>query len=131
MTPVHLDVLISRVDAGTVEALDADYTRTAVLKGLPRRVVLWRHVLRNALIPVITVMGYSFGTAMGGAVLLETVFSYPGVGSLMVEAVRARDTQVIVGVVILIACSVVFMNIVVDLLYAWLDPRIRVSSAQG
>jgi peptide/nickel transport system permease protein len=75
-------------------------------------------------------MGYSFGTAMGGAVLLETVFSYPGVGSLMVESVRARDTQVIVGVVILIACSVVVMNLVVDLLYAWLDPRIRVSSAQ-
>src|SRR5260370_17034975 len=85
----------------------------------------------NWILPVITVRGYWFGTAMGGAVLLETVFSYPGVGSLMVESVRARDTQVIVGVVILIACSVVVMNIMVDLLYAWLDPRIRVSSAQS
>ena len=113
------------------ETLQQGYIVTARQKGLSRREIIMGHVVRNSILPVITVMGYSFGTAMGGAVLLETVFSYPGVGSLMVEAVRARDTQVIVGVVILVACSVVVMNIVVDLLYAWLDPRIRVSSAQS
>src|SRR5712671_521205 len=116
--------------ASVLETLEQGYIVTARQKGLSRREIIMGHVVRNSILPVITVMGYSFGTAMGGAVLLETVFSYPGVGSLMVESVRARDTQVIVGVVILIACSVVVMNVVVDLLYAWLDPRIRVSSAQ-
>ena len=114
--------------ASVSETLEQGYIVTARQKGLSRREIIMGHVVRNSILPVITVMGYSFGTAMGGAVLLETVFSYPGVGSLMVEAVRARDTQTIVGVVILIACSVVVMNIVVDLLYAWLDPRIRVVS---
>jgi peptide/nickel transport system permease protein len=114
--------------ASVAETLEQGYIVTARQKGLSRREVITGHVVRNSILPVITVMGYSFGTAMGGAVLLETVFSYPGMGSLMVEAVRARDTQVIVGVVIVIACSVVVMNIIVDLLYAWLDPRIRVSS---
>ena len=117
--------------ASVSETLEQGYIVTARQKGLSRREIITGHVVRNSILPVITVMGYSFGTAMGGAVLLETVFSYPGVGSLMVESVRARDTQVIVGVVILIACSVVVMNIVVDLLYAWLDPRIRVSSAKS
>ncbi len=117
--------------ASVSETLQQGYIVTARQKGLSRHEIIRGHVVRNSILPVITVMGYSFGTAMGGAVLLETVFSYPGVGSLMVEAVRARDTQVIVGVVILIACSVVVMNLVVDLLYAWLDPRIRVSSARG
>jgi peptide/nickel transport system permease protein len=117
--------------ASVLETLEQGYIVTARQKGLSRREIIMGHVVRNSILPVITVMGYSFGTAMGGAVLLETVFSYPGVGSLMVESVRARDTQVIVGVVILIACSVVVMNVVVDLLYAWLDPRIRVSSAQS
>jgi peptide/nickel transport system permease protein len=116
--------------ASVSETLQQGYIVTARQKGLSRREIIIGHVIRNSILPVITVMGYSFGTAMGGAVLLETVFSYPGVGSLMVEAVRARDTQVIVGVVILIACSVVVMNIVVDLLYAWLDPRIRIASAR-
>lgn len=117
--------------ASVAETLEQGYIVTARQKGLSRREIIMGHVVRNSILPVITVMGYSFGTAMGGAVLLETVFSYPGVGSLMVESVRARDTQAIVGVVILIACSVVVMNIVVDLLYALLDPRIRVSSSQG
>jgi peptide/nickel transport system permease protein len=114
--------------ASVAETLEQGYIVTARQKGLSRREIIMGHVVRNSILPVITVMGYSFGTAMGGAVLLETVFSYPGIGSLMVEAVRARDTQTIVGVVILVACSVVVMNIVVDLLYAWLDPRIRISS---
>lgn len=114
--------------ASVADTLEQGYIVTARQKGLSRREIILGHVVRNSILPVITVTGYSFGTAMGGAVLLETVFSYPGVGTLMVEAVRARDTQVIVGVVMLIACSVVVMNIVVDLLYAALDPRIRVAA---
>ena len=70
-------------------------------------------------------MGYSFGTAMGGAVLIETVFSWPGVGLLMIDAIRMRDNQVIVGVVLFVAVCVILMNLIVDLLYFWLDPRIR------
>ena len=116
--------------ASVSETLEQGYIVTARQKGLSRREIIMGHVVRNSILPVITVMGYSFGTAMGGAVLLETVFSYPGVGSLMVESVRSRDTQAIVGVVILVACSVVVMNVVVDLLYAWLDPRIRIASAR-
>ena len=84
-------------------------------------------MVRNSILPVVTVMGYSFGTAMGGAVLIETVFSWPGVGLLMIEAIRMRDNQVIVGVVLFVAVCVVVMNLVVDLLYVWLDPRIRVA----
>ena len=116
--------------ASVLETLEQGYIVTARQKGLSRREIIMGHVVRNSILPVITVMGYSFGTAMGGAVLLETVFSYPGVGSLMVESVRSRDTQAIVGVVILVACSVVVMNVVVDLLYAWLDPRIGIASAR-
>lgn len=114
--------------ASANETLQQGYIVTARQKGLTRQEIIRKHVIRNSILPVITVMGYSFGTAMGGAVLLESVFSYPGVGSLMIEAVRARDTQVIVGVVLLIACSVVIMNIIVDLLYSWLDPRIRLTA---
>jgi peptide/nickel transport system permease protein len=116
--------------ASVSETLEQGYIVTARQKGLSRHEIITGHVIRNSILPVITVMGYSFGAAMGGAVLLETVFSYPGVGSLMVEAVRARDTQVIVGVVLLVACSVVFMNMVVELVYAWLDPRVRIASAK-
>lgn len=115
--------------ASVGETLEQGYIVTARQKGLSRGSIIRGHVVRNSILPVITVMGYSFGTAMGGAVLLETVFSYPGIGTFMVESVRARDTQAIVGVVMLVACSVVFMNLVVDLLYAWLDPRIRVVSS--
>lgn len=114
--------------ASVLDTLEQGYIVTARQKGLTRREIVIGHVVRNSILPVITVTGYSFGTAMGGAVLLETVFSYPGIGTLMVEAVRARDTQLIVGVVVLIACSVVIMNVVVDLLYAALDPRIRVAT---
>jgi peptide/nickel transport system permease protein len=117
--------------ASANDTLDQGYVITARQKGLSRGEIVRRHVVRNSILPVITVMGYSFGTAIGGAVLIETVFSYPGVGMLMIEAVRARDTQVIVGVVLLVACSVVIMNVVVDILYAWLDPRIHISGAKG
>jgi peptide/nickel transport system permease protein len=111
--------------AGVVETLGQGYIVTARAKGLSRRAIIWRHVLRNSSLPVVTVMGYAFGVAMGGAVLIETVFSWPGIGLLLIDAIRARDNQTIVGVVLFISFAVILMNLIVDLLYCALDPRIR------
>jgi peptide/nickel transport system permease protein len=111
--------------ASVVETLGQGYIITAKAKGLSRRAIIWRHVLRNSSLPVVTVMGYAFGVAMGGAVLIETVFSWPGIGLLLIDAIRARDNQTIVGVVLFISFAVIVMNLIVDLLYCALDPRIR------
>ncbi len=111
--------------ASTIETLGAGYIVTARAKGLPRGAIIRGHVLRNSSLPVLTVMGYAFGVAMGGAVLIETVFSWPGVGRLLIEAIRNRDNQVVVGVVLFVAITVIVMNLVVDILYGLLDPRIR------
>lgn len=109
----------------TIETLGAGYIVTARAKGLSRGAIIRGHVLRNSSLPVLTVMGYAFGVAMGGSVLIETVFSWPGVGLLLIEAIRNRDNQVVVGVVLFISLSVILMNLVVDILYGLLDPRIR------
>ena len=111
--------------ASTIETLEAGYIVTARAKGLSRGAIIRGHVLRNSSLPVLTVMGYAFGVAMGGAVLIETVFSWPGVGRLLIEAIRNRDNQVVVGVVMFIALAVIVMNLIVDILYGLLDPRIR------
>jgi peptide/nickel transport system permease protein len=115
------------INASATETLGQGYIITARQKGLSRGEIVRGHIVRNSILPVITAMGYSFGTAMGGAVLIETVFSWPGVGSLMVEAIRMRDNQVIVGVTLFVAISVILMNVLVDVLYAWVDPRIRLA----
>lgn len=112
------------MNASLGDVLRRDYITTAEQKGLSRGAIIWRHALRNSILPMITALGYSFGIAMGGTVLIETVFSWPGIGTLLVEAVRARDNQVIVGVVIFVAIAVIIMNIVVDVLYRLIDPRI-------
>ncbi|MFF4412282.1 ABC transporter permease [Streptosporangium sp. NPDC001559] len=108
-----------------VETLRADYIRTATAKGLPRRRVVGRHALRNALIPLITYLGADFGTLMGGAVITETVFNLPGIGQQLFTSVSQREQPVVVGVVTLLVLIYVLANLVVDLLYAVLDPRIR------
>jgi peptide/nickel transport system permease protein len=113
--------------ASTIETLGAGYIVTARAKGLSRGAIIRGHVLRNSSLPVLTVMGYAFGVAMGGAVLIETVFSWPGVGLLLVEAIRNRDNQVVVGVVLFVSLAVILMNLIVDVLYGWLDPRIRIA----
>lgn len=95
------------------------------MKGLSEAEIVRGHILRNSILPVVVVMGYAFGAAMGGTILIETVFSWPGVGLLLVDAIRARDNQVVVGVVLFVAAAIVLMNIIVDLLYMWLDPRVR------
>jgi peptide/nickel transport system permease protein len=107
-----------------LEALRQDYVRTARAKGVPGRRVIWRHALRNALIPVVTVVGLSLPTLVGGAVLTETVFAWPGIGRLAVGAVFERDYPVIMGVNVIVAAVVIGANLLTDIAYSLIDPRI-------
>ncbi len=111
--------------AAVLDVLREDYVRTARAKGLGEFWVLARHALRNAFIPILTLLGLQSGQLMGGAVLTETVFAWPGVGTLMVQGILARDFPLVQGCVLVVALSFVLVNLAVDLLYAWLDPRIR------
>ena len=108
-----------------VETLALGYVRTARGKGLANRSVLWVHALRNSLIPTVTVLGTQFGALLGGAVIIEQVFAYPGLGTLLLTAISQRDYPVVEGVVLVVAALVVLTNLVVDVAYTWLDPRIR------
>ncbi len=108
-----------------LEVLGLDFVRTARAKGAGTRRVLLRHALRNALLPVITAVGLQFGALLGGAVLTETVFGWPGVGRLLVDSIFSRDYPVVQGVVLLLATMFILVNLAVDLLYAYVDPRIR------
>jgi len=118
--------IIARLTRSTMlEVLGQDYIRTARAKGLVERRVVVRHGLKNALIPIVTVVGVQAGYLLGGAVLTETVFAWPGVGTLMVQGILARDFPLVQGCVLVIALSFVLINLAVDLLYGWLDPRIR------
>jgi peptide/nickel transport system permease protein len=111
--------------ASLIESLGQDYVRTARGKGLEERMIVSGHAARNALLPVLTVVGLEFGTLLGGAVITETIFSWPGLGQLTVNAIGARDYQIVQGVVLLLATVFVLLNLLVDVLYAVLDPRIR------
>ncbi|MCM8749337.1 ABC transporter permease [Thermomicrobiaceae bacterium CFH 74404] len=113
--------------SGMINVLGEDYIRTARAKGLPNRVVLTRHALRNALIPVITIIGVLLPRAVSGAAITETVFSWPGMGRLAVEAAMTRDYPVVLGATLTVALVVVLSSLVTDLLYAYIDPRIRLS----
>ena len=118
--------IIARLTRATMlETLGQDYVRTARAKGLGERTVVWRHALKNALIPIVTVVGVQAGYLLGGAVLTETVFAWPGVGTLVVQGILARDMPLVQGGVLVIALSFVLVNLLVDTLYAWLDPRIK------
>jgi peptide/nickel transport system permease protein len=108
-----------------LEVLRADYIRTARAKGLAEWKVIYKHALRNALVPIVTIIGLQFGTLLGGAVLTETVFAWPGIGRLLIDAISFRDYPVIQGTVLFIAVGFVLVNLLVDVLYAYLDPRIR------
>lgn len=108
-----------------LDVLGSEYIRTAAAKGLAGHLVVLKHALRNALIPVVTVLGLQLGTLVGGAVITEYVFALPGVGRLVVDAVFARDYPLVQGVVLLIAAGFIVSNLAVDLLYGWIDPRIR------
>lgn len=118
--------VITRITRGSMlEALRQDYVRTARAKGLPNHQVLTRHALRNALLPVVTILGLQFGGLMSGAVLTETVFGWPGLGLLLTDSIFNRDYPMVEGLVLFIAVIFVFVNLAVDLLYAAIDPRIH------
>ncbi|HBE77786.1 MAG TPA: peptide ABC transporter permease [Firmicutes bacterium] len=120
--------IIARMTRSTMlEVVKQDYIRTAHAKGLDERTVVYHHALKNALIPIITVIGLQFGFLLGGAVLTETVFSWPGIGSLTTNAILASDFPLVQGSVILVAAIFVMVNLLVDLFYAYLDPRIHYS----
>jgi peptide/nickel transport system permease protein len=113
--------------ATMLEVLRADYVRTARAKGLSQRRVIWGHALRNARIPIVTLLGIQLGQLLGGVVITETVFSWPGIGKLTVDAIFARDYPVVQGAVLLTATLFVLINLVTDLIYTVLDPRVRLS----
>ena len=119
-------VITRTLRSSLLEALAEDYVRTARAKGLSEWIVIRGHVLRNALIPVVTVLGLQLGTLIGGAVITEYVFALPGVGRLVVDAVFARDYPLVQGVILLIAVGFLVSNLLVDIVYGWIDPRIRV-----
>lgn len=118
--------LMARITRSSMlDVLKQDFITTARAKGLAERIVIYKHALKNALIPVVTVLGLQFGILLGGAVLTETVFAWPGVGRLLVDAILRRDYPVVQGTVMLLAFLFVIINLVVDVIYAYLDPRIH------
>ena len=108
-----------------LNTLSEDYIRTARAKGLSSRMVLYRHALKNALVPLITVVGLQFGTLVGGAVVTETIFGWPGVGSLAVDSIRLRDYPVVQAIVFYVSILVVLTCLLTDIVYTYVDPRIR------
>ncbi|MFT5373267.1 MAG: peptide/nickel transport system permease protein [Candidatus Latescibacterota bacterium] len=122
---IPMAVIARMTRASLLEVLGEDFVRTAWAKGLPRRLVVLRHALRNAFIPTLTVIALEFGYLLGGAVITETIFSWPGVGRWIFLAVQARDFRAVQGGVLLIATVFVLVNLLADVLYAYLDPRIR------
>jgi peptide/nickel transport system permease protein len=122
---IPMAVIARMTRASLLEVLGEDFVRTAWAKGLPRRLVVLRHALRNAFIPTLTVIALEFGYLLGGAVITETIFAWPGVGRWIFLAVQARDFRAVQGGVLLIATVFVLVNLLADVLYAYLDPRIR------
>jgi ABC-type dipeptide/oligopeptide/nickel transport system permease component len=118
--------LIARLTrSGVRDVIRQDYVRTARAKGLPEKYVLWRHTVRNALIPIITVIGLQFGVLLGGAIIVESVFAWPGIGSLLIDAIHWRDYPVVQATVLLSVLIFVLINVCLDILYRAIDPRIR------
>ena len=120
-------ILARLTRSAMIDIFDQDFVRTARAKGLPRSVVLYRHALRAGLVPIVSMMGLQFAYMMGGAIVVENVFAWNGIGRLAIEAVFARDYPVIQGFILVFATVVVLVSVVIDILYAWLDPRIRYS----
>ncbi|HCK09382.1 MAG: peptide ABC transporter permease [Gemmatimonadetes bacterium] len=122
-------VIVRMTRSSVLEVIQEDYVRTAWAKGLSERAVIVRHALRNASIPVLTVISLQFGYLLGGAVITETIFAWPGIGRWLLLAVHARDFPAIQGGVVVVATTFVTINLITDLLYAWLDPRISYSGS--
>jgi peptide/nickel transport system permease protein len=122
---IPLAIIARMTRSSLLEVLGLDYIRTARAKGLSQRLVVYKHALRNALIPIVTIVGLETGYLLSGAILTETVFLLPGVGTQLVSAILARDYPVVQGFTVVIAVIFVLVNLVVDISYAYLDPRIR------
>lgn len=122
-----LSAILTRIVRSSVlEELGEDYVRTARAKGLPERRVIYKHVLKNGLIPVVTVLGLQFGVLLAGAIITERVFSWPGVGSLLVDSISERDYKLTQGCILVIAATYVLVNSATDIIYRFLDPRIKI-----
>ena len=117
--------------AGTIEALDADYTRTAVIKGLPQRTVLRRHVLRNSLLPTIAVIATQVGYLIGGLVVIELIFNYQGIGQMIYRAATQKDFPALEAAVLVVGVVFLVSTLVADVLYSVLNPRVRLGSAES
>jgi peptide/nickel transport system permease protein len=118
-------ILTRMVRTAMLEELGQDYIRTARAKGLPERTVLYRHALRNAMIPIVTLVGLQFGALLAGAIVTETIFSWPGVGRLTISAISNRDYALVQGCILAVGLTYVLVNLATDVLYAVLNPRIR------
>lgn len=125
LATIPMAIIARMTRSSMLEVLKQDYIRTARAKGLKEKVVIFKHALKNAFLPVLTVMGLQFGSLLGGAVLTETIFSWPGVGRLMYEAIMQRDFPVVQNGILIIALIFVLINLMVDILYSYVDPRIR------
>lgn len=125
LSSTSLSVIARMTRSSMLEVIRSDYIRTARAKGQKESVIILKHALLNALIPIITIVGIQFGHLLGGSVLTESVFSISGLGRLAVEGIKARDAPIVQGVVLCVATAYVFINLIVDLLYAWVDPRLR------
>lgn len=122
-------ILARMLRASLLEVLHEDFVRTALAKGLPRWQVYGRHALRNALLPVVTILGLQLGTLLGGAVITEVVFDWPGLGQLLVDSIQRRDYPVVQACILVISVAYIVVNGLTEVVYAWLDPRIRVRQA--
>lgn len=129
LAAVQTAILTRVTRSAVLDTLREDFVRTARAKGLSRSQVLWGHVLRNAMIPVITVMGLQFGNLITSAIVIENVFVLPGIGRLIFQAIANRDLVVVRDVVMLLAALVILINFLVDVLYAWVDPRLKAANA--
>ena len=123
--------LIRMTRSTMLEVIRQDYIRTAKAKGAGERRIVFKHALRNALLPVVTVIGINFGFQLGGAMIIETVFAMPGLGTLMITSVRMRDTPMVMASVLFVAVAIGITNLAVDILYAYIDPRIRAQYAKN
>jgi peptide/nickel transport system permease protein len=125
LATIPMAIIARMTRSSMLDVLQEDYIRTAHAKGLAERTVLYRHALKNAFLPIITIIGLQTGILMAGAVLTETIFSWPGIGKWIYDAILGRDYPIVQGGTLLIAIIFVFFNLLVDLSYAYLDPRIK------
>jgi len=128
LAATELAVIARVTRAGLIEQNESDYARTALAKGVSPWGVVRKHELRNVLLPIVTILGLRAGTLFAGAVIVEEVFGWPGIGTLLVQAARQNDRPLMLGIVLLVAMSVVAVNVVTDLLYGKIDPRVRLGA---